>query len=123
MPRARTASPTGPTVPRIASAPPIRSTPRAATGTGRATCIPDPAARLLAFRVARALPRSDRAFLGGRRQVALRPLRPRLGRHGRAEDARVQRRYAHGAAGGERRAVVLAEGREARRRPVQLDPR
>ena len=59
----------------------------------------------------------------GGREVALRALRPLVGRHRRAEDARVQRRHAHGAARGERGAVVLAAGRLPARRPVQLAPR
>ena len=57
----------------------------------------------------------DRALVEGGRQVALRALRPLVGRHRRAQAARVQRRHAHGAARGERRAVVLAAGRASRR--------
>ena len=52
-----------------------------------------------------------------------RPLRPRLRRQGPAQAAGIQRRHADRALRGGGRAMVLAEGHEARRRPVQFDPR
>ena len=59
-------------------------------------------------RDSRGLARSRRALVAGEGLVALRPLRLRLGRHGRAEAARIQRRHADRAARGVRRAVALA---------------
>ena len=75
------------------------------------------------FRIPEAFHALIERLLGRRREVALRALRPVVGRQRRAQDARVQRRHAHGAARGERGAVVLAAGLLPEGRPVQLDPR
>ena len=64
-----------------------------------------------------------RAGLAARRSDDLRPLRPRLRRQGPAQAAGIQCRHADRALRGGGRAMVLAEGHEARRRPVQFHPR
>ncbi|CAA9380658.1 MAG: bll2198; hypothetical protein, partial [uncultured Pseudonocardia sp.] len=80
----------------------------------------------------RAVPRlrHPRARLGGgggvvaaQRPARLRALRPALRRVGPGEAAGVQRRHPHHAAGGVAAAVVLAQGRPPRRRPVELPAR